>query len=58
LEPIIIKKGIFMKLMLIKGELNIFLEQMPIMIIAIHDIAIRELREYFRKFVEEEEKKK
>ena len=47
-----------MKLMLIKGELNIFLEQMHIMIIAIHDISIRELREYFRKLVEEEEKKK
>ena len=57
LEPIIVKKGIFMKAYGDKGRIKPFLDQMPIMIITVHDIAIRGLREYCRRLVEEDEKK-
>ena len=48
LEPIIVKKGIFMKAYADKGIIKPFLEQISIMIITVHDIAIRGLREYCR----------
>ena len=41
-----------------KGWIKPFLEQMSIMIITVHDIAIRGLREYCRRLVEGEEKMK
>ncbi len=58
LEPIIVNKRIFMKAYADKGWIKPFLEQMSIMIITVHDIAIRGLREYCRRLVEGEEKMK